>query len=104
AMLDDDRRGFKSYEALWMRLQTGLVPSGRFNPLCDIVDTDEHLKALGDDFPARLSSHLGTVFSQYGLKKKPRDPALDTLPPQALKSVVINNVFSADEAQTGGAQ
>ena len=104
AMLDDDRRGFKSYEALWMRLQTGLVPSGRFNPLCDIVDTDEHLKALGDDFPARLSSHLGTVFSQYGLKKKPRDPALDTLPPQALKSVVINNVFSADEAQTGGVQ
>lgn len=101
-MLDDDRRGFKSYEALWMRLQTGLVPSGRFNPLCDIVDVDEHLNALGDDFPASLSRHLNDVFSQYGLKKKPRENALALMPSSALKSVVMNAVYTGDESATGG--
>ena len=41
-IIDDERRGFKSYEALWMRLQTGLVPSARFNPYADVVDVDAH--------------------------------------------------------------
>ncbi|NLM77490.1 MAG: DUF2791 family P-loop domain-containing protein [Ruminococcaceae bacterium] len=104
AMLEDDRRGIRSYEALWMRLQTGLVPTSRFNPLSDIVDTDAHLKALGDDFPARLTKHLSTVFNQYGLKKKPRDPACGTLPSPALKTVVINSVFLTEQAQMGGVQ
>ncbi|HBP38328.1 MAG TPA: hypothetical protein DD640_06235, partial [Clostridiales bacterium] len=85
-----------------MRLQTGLVPSGRFNPLCDIVDVDEHLTALGEDFPGKLSRHLNDVFHQYGLKKKPRDKVLDLLPPLALKSVVINNIYTGDEGLTGG--
>ncbi|MDW7657274.1 MAG: BREX system ATP-binding domain-containing protein, partial [Bacillota bacterium] len=101
-MLDDDRRGFKSYEALWMRLQTGLVPSGRFNPLCDIVDVDEHLNALGEDFPAVLSRHLNEVFNQYGLKKKPRDKAIALMPSPALKSVVMSTVYVGDEDPAGG--
>lgn len=41
-IIEDEKRGFKSYEALWMRLQTGLVPSVRFNPYADIVDVDAH--------------------------------------------------------------
>lgn len=96
-LLDDDRRGFKSYEALWMRLQTGLVPSGRFNPLCDVVDVDEHLKAQGENYPGALSRHLKDVFMQYGLKKKPREISIDMRPPLALKSVVMNNVYSSVE-------
>ena len=70
SLIDDDRRGFRSYEALWMRLQTGLMPSGLFNPLCDIVDMDQHLAALGLDFPDRLSRHLSMVFERYGIRRK----------------------------------
>ena len=53
-IIDDEKRGFKSYEALWMRLQTGLVPSARFNPYADIVDVDAHRAARQE------------VFSKYG--------------------------------------
>ena len=70
SLIEDDRRGFKSYEALWMRLQTGLVPSGRFNPLCDIVDMDQHLEALGPDFPDTLSRHLAGVFERHGIRRR----------------------------------
>ena len=97
SLMDDDRRGFKSYEALWMRLQTGLVPSGRFNPLCDVIDVDDHLEALGDDFPLKLSSHLRAVFNQYGLKKRPKEQSINLMPPLALKSVVINSVYASDD-------
>ena len=95
-LLDDDKRGFKSYEALWMRLQTGLVPSVRFNALCDVVDVDQHLAAQGPDFPVRLSRHLTDVFAQYGLKRKYRDLSYDMNSFMALKSVVIDNVFTSD--------
>ena len=101
-LLDDDRRGFKSYEALWMRLQTGLVPSGYFNPLCDIVDVDAHLNTLGDDFPALLSRHLHDVFNQYGLKKKPREMTHDQMPAIALKSVIMSTVYASDDQNSGG--
>jgi hypothetical protein len=49
-IIDDEKRGFKSYEALWMRLQTGLVPSTRFNPYADIVDVDAHRTARQEVF------------------------------------------------------
>ncbi len=94
-LLEDDRRGFKSYEALWMRLQTGLVPSGQFNPLCDIVDVDLHLAAQGSDFPLLLSRHLDSIFARYSLKKKPFDLANGA----GLKSVVVGTVYAGDEAE-----
>jgi len=96
-LLDDDRRGFLSYEALWMRLQTGLVPSGTFNPLCDIVDVDQHLAAQGSDFPRCLSEHLGEVFARYGLKRKLRDKNGGMPPAQALKSIVIDNAYTSED-------
>lgn len=67
-MIEDEKRGFKSYEALWMRLQTGLVPSERFNPLADIVDTDKHLQANGDNFPVRVNTRLRELFREIDLK------------------------------------
>ena len=53
-MIYDDRRGFKSCEALWMRLQSRLLPIDRFNPLADIVDTDVHLVAQRRTFPEQV--------------------------------------------------
>lgn len=41
-LLEDEKRGFKSYEALWMRLQTGLVPGKEINLLSDLIALPPH--------------------------------------------------------------
>ena len=77
-MIEDDRRGFKSYEALWMRLQTGLLPIAKFNPLSDIVDTDSHLVANGKGFPEQVQMRLRRLFQEAGYQVSDRDlPTLD---------------------------
>lgn len=57
-VLTDEIRGFRSYEALWMRLETGLARSDHFNPWADIIDVDRHLEAGGADFPEKVSKGL----------------------------------------------
>lgn len=96
-LMEDERRGFMSYEALWMRLQTGLVPSGRFNPLCDIVDVDRHLEALGPDFPEQLSEHLADVFAKYGIRRIARTTDMFSGEASVLKSAVVENIYSGEE-------
>ena len=66
-MIEDEKRGFVSYDALWMRLQTGLVQK-KFNPLADMVDTDAHLEVNGQDFPDRVQTHLRQMLSEMGLE------------------------------------
>lgn len=66
-MIEDEKRGFVSYDALWMRLQTGLVQK-RFNPLADMIDVDAHLKVNGEDFPERVQTHLRQILSDTGLE------------------------------------
>ncbi|MDX2272144.1 MAG: BREX system ATP-binding domain-containing protein [Cyanobacteriota bacterium] len=72
--LEDERRGFKSYEALWMRLQTGLLPISRFNPFADIVDVDSHLQSQGSAFPQAVGSHLHQLWQEAGLPAAPPTP------------------------------
>lgn len=98
-VIDDEKRGFKSYEALWMRLQTGLVPSAAFNSLCDIVDVDKHLEALGPDFSKKLSKHLYSVFGKYGLKRKYRDDIPDFSSFSGLKASVMENAYLCDNVE-----
>lgn len=98
-IVEDEKRGFKSYEALWMRLQTGLVPSGMFNSLCDIVDVDKHLEYLGSDFPRMLSQHLSGVFSNYGLKRKYKDNLPSFSNQSTLKAAVMENAYMCDSAE-----
>jgi archaellum biogenesis ATPase FlaH len=69
SLIDDEKRGFKSYEALWMRLQTGLVSSGRFNSFADVVDTDEHLRILGNTFPQKVSKKLIEILNTEGFER-----------------------------------
>jgi len=66
-MIEDEKRGFVSYDALWMRLQTGLVTE-KFNPLADLVDADAHLKVNGKDFPERVHTHLRQLLNEMGLE------------------------------------
>jgi hypothetical protein len=55
---EDERRSLRSYEALWMRLQSGLVPTGAFNPFNDIVDVDRHLEECGEEFASSVAQRL----------------------------------------------
>lgn len=66
-MIEDEKRGFASYDALWMRLQTGLVQK-KFNPLADMVDADAHLKVNGQDFPDRVHTHLRQMLIEMGVE------------------------------------
>jgi hypothetical protein len=72
-VIEDEKRGFKSYEALWMRLQTGLVPGGHFNPYCDIVDVDLHYAANGQDFPQQVVARLDQLLQEVGFRRRYRD-------------------------------
>jgi hypothetical protein len=49
-VIEDHRRSFRYYDALWIRLQTGLADYERFNPLADLVDVDKHLTSQGKTF------------------------------------------------------
>lgn len=97
-IVEDERRGFPSYEALWMRLQTGLIPGERFNPFSDMVDVDAHLRANGLDFPTRAASHLSQVLESAGLKRRFQD-----LPAMTGKSELVRMVIeTAMLAEMGG--
>ncbi|MHB8278775.1 MAG: BREX system ATP-binding domain-containing protein [Candidatus Humimicrobiaceae bacterium] len=98
-LIDDDKRGFKNYEALWMRLQTGLVPSKKFNSFADIVDVDKHLKLLGEDFPKILSKKILTILEESGYKRNGdiMIPQLNDYSP--LKSAVIECGLRAEREE-----
>ncbi len=91
-MIEDDRRGFKSYEALWMRLQTGLLPLEKFNPLADIIDTDSHLVANGKDFGDRVQTRLKQLLQETGIPLYSREvPDLEET--SALRAKVIETAY-----------
>jgi hypothetical protein len=92
-MIDDDRRGFKSYEALWMRLQSGLLPIDRFNPLADIVDTDVHLVAQGKDFADQVQVRLGELFHESGMSLHPERSMPDMGEHTPLRAKVIETTL-----------
>jgi len=73
-VVEDERRGFKSYEALWMRLQTGLVSTPHFNPWADMVDVDAHAAAAGgEDFVQSVARRLEEALRSRGIKRRYRD-------------------------------
>lgn len=45
SLIEDLDRGFRSYDALWIRLQTGLAASEKFNSLADLLDIDKHFES-----------------------------------------------------------
>jgi hypothetical protein len=96
-MIEDERRGFKSYEALWMRLQTGLIPTDRFNPLADIVDVDRHLAAHGKGFPDHVQNHLRHLLQLAGFSFYSHDlPDLSEF--SQLRARIIATVLMTMEA------
>ncbi len=68
--IHDLRRGFQSYEALWMRLQTGLVPSTCFNPYADMINVDAHNQASsGGSLAVQVAGRLRAALAEAGLRR-----------------------------------
>jgi hypothetical protein len=44
SLIENLERGFRSYDALWIRLQTGLAASDKFNSLADLLDIDKYFE------------------------------------------------------------
>jgi len=76
-VVEDERRGFKSYEALWMRLQSGLVPTPHFNPWADMVNVDAHSAAAGGEgFAEAVAKRLQEALRSRGIERRYRDVSL----------------------------
>lgn len=96
AIIEDERRGLKSYTALWMRLQTGLVSKESFNPFADMVDADRHLRKAGaDGFADSVAKHLRSVLSAHGVHVRFRDiPTLESSSP--LRRMVMETALMTE--------
>jgi hypothetical protein len=57
SIIQDDSRSFRSYDALWARLQSGLADYEKFNPFTDLVDVDKHL-ASNDRFLVNIFERI----------------------------------------------
>jgi len=66
-IIADHPRSFRSYDALWIRLQTGLADYQRFNPFADLVDVDKHLGAQGKTFGKEVFAKLKNLLSNAEL-------------------------------------
>ena len=92
-MLEDEKRGFKSYEALWMRLQSGLVTVNRFNRFADIVNMDDFVKALNDQLETKLTSKMNELFTSAGYERKYLEVLPDTSAMSKLRAIVMENAM-----------
>ncbi|MDO8686192.1 MAG: DUF2791 family P-loop domain-containing protein [Clostridiales bacterium] len=99
SIIDDEKRGFRSYEALWMRLQSGLVPSKKFNAFSDVVDVDKHLEALGTDFPGHLSVHMVKVMQSFGFKRKFMEDLPKVQSMGTLREIVMENAIMSERME-----
>ncbi|MCD6578752.1 DUF2791 family P-loop domain-containing protein [bacterium] len=83
-ILSDERRGLKSYEALWMRLQTGLISSEHFNRFADMVDIERLIRDVGgiDKFAKDANDRLREIIEKNNLDLKYKNtPSLKTESP-----------------------
>lgn len=89
-ILTDERRGLKSYEALWMRLQTGLVEYEQFNRFADITDSDKMIENLGggEEFSRNIDAKLRELVnnSRYTLRYR-ETKAIET--PSLIRSRIM---------------
>jgi len=99
SMLLDEKRGFKSYEALWMRLQSGLVPVNRFNPFADIVNMEDFLKALDDQLETRLIAKMNLLFQSSGYIRKFREAPPALSPMSGFRAIVTENALLMNKVE-----
>lgn len=70
SLMDNENTGFKTYQALWMRIQNEVV-STRFNRFADIIDLDRYAEEFyTEDVLIEMSGKIAQVLSDYGRPAK----------------------------------
>ena len=65
-LMDNENAGFKTYQALWMRIQNEVV-SSRFNCFADILDLDRYAEeSYTEDVLIEMSEKFAKILSKYG--------------------------------------
>ncbi|KLU62490.1 hypothetical protein CEB3_c11180 [Peptococcaceae bacterium CEB3] len=73
ALMDDDSKGLKSYQALWMRIQNE-IESTRFNRFADIVDLDRLIdEVYTPERIVEMSTRLAQVINRLDEEASPID-------------------------------
>ncbi|APB34349.1 hypothetical protein GlitD10_2023 [Gloeomargarita lithophora Alchichica-D10] len=74
-IIEDHSRSFRSYDALWIRLQTGLTDYKRFNPFADLVDVDKHLDSQDKKFFSNIFAKIQNLIrdAELGEIQPPED-------------------------------
>ncbi len=92
-MLEDEKRGLKSYEALWMRIQSGLISVNHFNPFADMVNMDDFIKALGDQLEPTLIAEMNALFLSAGYERKFHEYSPTSLSTSKFRAVIMENAL-----------
>jgi len=97
AVIEDSNRGLKSYDALWIRLQTGLSKSDKFNAFADLVDVDKHLESQGGCFSSTVGENLRKLLDDSGIDRNDYRH-LDSSRTQSsdLQQQIISAVYARD--------
>ena len=75
-LLDDERAGLKSYQALWMRMQNEIVSSA-FNKFTDFYDMDKYAENMYDSKTlVEMSEKLADMVNRDGSRAEPIDEGL----------------------------
>ena len=104
-LLDDDRRGVKSYQALWMRIQNE-VSSDRFNRFADVIDLDALAKQeYGPETVLEISAKLAEALGRYddGVKPMQRDEAVQLLEGASFGKIALPRQINLATTQRMGA-
>ena len=73
-LMDNENVGFKTYQALWMRIQNEVV-STRFNRFADILDLDRYADAFyTQETLLEMSARLARILSENGIPAAPLTP------------------------------
>ena len=73
-LMDNENVGFKTYQALWMRIQNEVV-STRFNRFADILDLDRYADAFyTQETLLEMSARLALILSENGIPAAPLTP------------------------------
>ncbi len=71
SLIDNEKVGFKSYQALWLRIQNEIV-SKRVNLYTDLLDLDKINSSLySEDAILEMSERLTSLFSSYDISAVP---------------------------------
>lgn len=72
-LMDNENTGFKTYQALWMRIQNEVV-STRFNRFADIIDLDRYAEeSYTEDVLIEMSGKIARVLTDLGRSVKMLD-------------------------------